>query len=76
MKRMEADGEIGEGLTFHGLRHTAATVLKEAGASDDDIAAWLTHSPQMARHYSQDASKRERRKAIVKTFDPMKRRFK
>jgi hypothetical protein len=29
----------------------------------------------MARHYSQDASKRECRKAIVKTFDPMKRRF-
>jgi integrase len=69
MKRLERDGEIGQGLTFHGLRHTAATVLKEAGASDDDIAAWLTHSPQMARHYSQDASKRERRKAIVKTFD-------
>jgi len=75
MKRLEREGAIGEGLTFHGLRHTAAMVLKEAGASDDDIAVWLTHSPQMARHYSQDASKRERRKAIVKTFDPMKRRF-
>jgi integrase len=76
MKRLEREEAIGAGLTFHGLRHTAATVLKEAGASDDDIAAWLTHSPQMARHYSRDASKRERRKAIVKTFDPMKRRFK
>ena len=76
LKRLEKEGAIGEGLTFHGLRHTTATVLKEAGASDDDIAAWLTHSPQMARHYSRDASKRERRKAIVKTFDPMKRRTK
>jgi integrase len=76
LKRLEKEGVIGEGLTFHGLRHTTATVLKEAGASDEDIAVWLTHSPQMARHYSRDASKRERRKAIVKNFDPMKRRFK
>lgn len=75
LKKLEAEGKVGPGLTMHGLRHTAATVLKESGASDDDIAAWLTHSPQMARHYSRDASKRERRKAIVKTFDPMKRRI-
>ena len=74
LKRLEAEGQVGPGLTFHGLRHTAATVLKESGASDDDIAAWLTHSPQMARHYSRDASKREARRAIVKTFDPMRRR--
>jgi integrase len=74
LKRLEADGQVGTGLTFHGLRHTAATVLKESGASDDDIAVWLTHSPQMARHYSRDASKRERRKAIVRKFDPLKRR--
>ena len=76
MKRLEAKGAIGAGLTFHGLRHTVATVLKEGGASDEDVATWLTHSPQMARHYSRDASKRERRKAIVKTLDPMKRRLK
>lgn len=74
MKRLEAEGAIGPGLTFHGLRHTAATVLKKAGASDEDIGVWLTPSPQMARHYSRDASKRERRAAIVKNFDPMKRR--
>jgi integrase len=75
LKGLEREGVIGPGLTFHGLRHTTATVLKEAGHSDDDIATWLTHSPQMARHYSQDASKRERRKAIVKNLDPLKRRF-
>ena len=74
MKRLEADGAIGSGLSFHGLRHTVATVLKEAGHSDDDIAAWLTHSPTMARHYSKDASKRDRRMAIVKNLDPMRRR--
>jgi integrase len=76
LKRLEAEEQIGTGLTFHGLRHTAATVLKETGHSDENIAVWLTHTPQMARHYSQDASKRERRKAIVRNFDPMKRRFK
>lgn len=75
MKRLEADGVVRLGLTFHGLRHTVATVLKEAGYSDEDIAAWLTHSPEMARHYSRDASKRERRKAIVRKLDPMKRRY-
>jgi integrase len=39
LKRLEKEGVIGGGLTFHGLRHTTATVLKEAGASDEDIAA-------------------------------------
>jgi integrase len=72
-KALEADDKIGAGLTFHGLRHTAATVLKEGGASDDEIAAWLTHTPEMARHYSRDASKRQVRKAIVKKFDPLRR---
>ena len=74
LKRLEAEGAVSPGLTFHGLRHTTATVLKEAGHSDEDIAVWLTHSPQMARHYSQDASKKERRRAIDRNFDPMKRR--
>ena len=75
MKGLEAEGRIEPGSTFHGLRQTAAAVLKETGATDEDIGVWLTHSPQMARHYSRDASKRERRAAIVKNFDPMKRRM-
>ncbi len=74
LKKLEAEGLVRPGLTFHGLRHTVATVLKEDGFSDEDIAAWLTHSPEMARHYSRDASKKERRKAIVKRLDPLRRR--
>jgi integrase len=75
LKRLEKEKMVQPGLTFHGLRHTVATVLKEAGHSDDDIAAWLTHSPEMARHYSRDASKRMRRRDIGKSLDPLKRRF-
>jgi integrase len=74
LKRLENEKLVRPGLTFHGLRHTVATVLKEAGHSDDDIAAWLTHSPEMARHYSRDASKRLRRRDIGRTINPLKRR--
>jgi len=36
-------GKITSGLTFHGLRHTAATKLADAGADDKTIAAITGH---------------------------------
>lgn len=54
LRDMERAGEVGPGLTYHGLRHTAATRLAEIGASDRAIARLLGHrSLTMARHYSE-----------------------
>jgi integrase len=47
-------GLVGDGLTFHGLRHTVASELAECeGVSAQDIAAVLGQkTSQMAGHYS------------------------
>jgi integrase len=41
MKRLEGDGKVGPGLTFHGLRHTVGTLLIEAGVELDIVRRWL-----------------------------------
>ena len=41
---------------FHGLRHTCATALAEAGCSDQEIMAITGHSdPKMVQRYTQNA---------------------
>ena len=39
--KLETEGVVGPGLTFHGLRHTCGTLLAEAGADLDTIRRWL-----------------------------------
>ena len=39
IRRLEAAGEIGKGLTFHGLRHTVGKRLADAGCDGRDIMA-------------------------------------
>lgn len=39
-------GLIGPGVTFHGLRHTAATILEENGFDDRDTQHLLGHGPK------------------------------
>lgn len=54
--RLETEGKVLPGLTFHGLRHTAATTLAELGASTGEIKAMLGHkSDAMAALYAQEA---------------------
>ena len=54
--RLEAEGEIGPGLTLHGLRHSVAHVLAEQGFSLRTIANALGQSSEaMARHYTRRA---------------------
>lgn len=70
--RLEAKKLVEPGLTFHGLKHTVGKLLKEGGASDEDIAIALGHKTvAMARHYSAEADKRTRMEAVVKTFNPL-----
>ena len=74
IKQLEAEGSVGEGLTFHGLRHTVATVLAESGANAEDIAAVLgQRTSQMANHYSREADRSRSTKAAIKKFRPLGR---
>ena len=75
MKGLEAKGGIPAGLTFHGLRHTVATVLREAGVDREAIATWLgQESVEMAQHYSRGADTLIRNRAIVEKFKPLGKR--
>ena len=72
LKLLEDRGLIAPGLTFHGLRHTVAVVLAEAGISTEDIAALLgQRSSQMAEHYAREADRSRRSKAAIKKFKPL-----
>ena len=75
IRRLHDEGMVGAGLTFHGLRHTVGALLKEDGASDEDIAIALGQkTTAMARHYSAEANTRTRMTAATVHFDPMKRK--
>lgn len=53
------DGVGGHGLVFHGLRHTAATMLAEAGCSDHEIMAITGHRTlAMVQKYTKLARRR------------------
>lgn len=61
MRKLEAAGRVGVGLTFHGLRHTVGKQLADAGCDERTIAAILGHrTTAMAAHYSRDADNQRR----------------
>lgn len=58
---LEAEGLVGPGLTFHGLRHTVGKLVMEAGGSKEDVGMLLSdRSPSMAEHYSREHEKKGR----------------
>jgi site-specific recombinase XerD len=71
IRDLTATGTVEPGLTFHGLRHTAATLLAEAGcdAKDidaKDIMAVTGHKTvAMAEHYARRANLRKRAIAAI-----------
>jgi integrase len=68
--RLEAEGALGPGLTFHGLRHTCGTLLAEAGADLDTIRRWLGQATlQMAQHYSEQADRSKQARGVLKKLD-------
>lgn len=70
VKRLQAEGKIGLGLTFHGLRATAATNLANAGCDADMIASITGHrSNSMVRKYTEGADKRRRAKASIEKLE-------
>ena len=69
--RLEQAGKVMPGLTFHGLRHTAATTLAELGASPHEIAALLGHKTlAMATLYSADANREKLGEAAIIRLNP------
>jgi len=68
--KLEEEKRVDAGLTMHGLRHTLATRLKEAGASDESIADLLGQdSLSMARHYSRDADTSKKDRTLIEAAD-------
>ena len=64
MAALKRDGKIGDGLTFHGLRHTVGTLLVEAGYDLDTVRRWLGQKTlAMAIHYSETADTSDRMNA-------------
>ncbi|WP_417814096.1 tyrosine-type recombinase/integrase [Thalassospira alkalitolerans] len=63
-------GQIGERLTFHGLRHTVGTALADAGADTRTIMAVLGHKTSaMSEKYSKHADRRKRASAGIKLLE-------
>ena len=66
IRLLKDQGKLGNNLTFHGLRHTAAKNLAEAGCDTRDIAAVLGHkTDSMAKMYAEGESKKQRAKAAI-----------
>lgn len=71
--RLRAAGSVEPGLTFHGLRHTAATALAEAGAGTRDIMAVTGHKTEaMVANYvarAETARRADRAVALVEAAE-------
>jgi integrase len=72
MAGLKRDGKIGDGLTFHGLRHTVGTLLIEAGFDIDTVRRWLGQKTlAMAIHYSETADTSQRMREVIEKLDPL-----
>ena len=70
--KLEREGKVGAGLTFHGLRHTVGTLLTEAGVNLDTVRRWLGQKTlAMAIHYSETADTSKQMRSVLKKFDPL-----
>lgn len=61
------------GISFHGLRKTAAAILAEEGCSEREIMAFTGHrSTAMVSHYTRQADQKRRAKSAVRRLDRAK----
>lgn len=73
LRALEEEGVIGSGLTYHGLRHTVASLLAERGVSTEDIAAVLGQkSSKVAAMYAEKADRTRRASAAIQKLRPLK----
>lgn len=72
IRRLEHEGKIRPGLTFHGLRHTMGSELAEGGASDWQIQTALGHrTADMAKHYSKGFNRRRMAQTALNLRDKL-----
>jgi len=70
IRSLEKEGAIAKGLTFHGLRHTVATELRELGFDTRTIADMLGQKTEsMAMHYSQNADLQAKLRPAVEKME-------
>ena len=68
--KMLEQHDIDSDITLYGLRHMAATLLREAGYNDREIADYLGDAePSMALHYSKTANLSNVTALMTKTID-------
>lgn len=66
IRQLVAEGKVQPGLTFHGLRHTAATKLADAGCDTRDIMAITGHKTEaMVARYTRSADQKRRATAAI-----------
>lgn len=66
IRQLVAEGKVQPGLTFHGLRHTAATKLADAGCDTRDIMAITGHETEaMVARYTRSADQKRRAPAAI-----------
>lgn len=64
--KLRAQGKVGPGLTFHGLRHTIATWARDDGESDARVAAAIgDKSTAMAAVYGRDMDRMAAQGAVL-----------
>jgi integrase len=70
IRKLEAKGRVGVGLTVHGLRHSVATRLREAGFDKQTIADFLgQETTGMVGYYSRDADLKGTMRKVVEFID-------
>lgn len=68
--RLEKDGKINKGLTFHGLRTTISQRIAELGGNDRDIMSVTGHrSTDMVRTYVEEADLRRRANRVIENLE-------
>jgi integrase len=70
IRKLTNAGKVGQGLSFHGLRHMVGTRLAEAGCDPRTIAAVLgQQTTAMADHYSRGADRRKLAEAAIERLE-------
>jgi integrase len=68
--KLQAEGKIRPGLTFHGARHTAATMLADVGCDERDIMAITGHKSTAAlRKYIEQADRKARAEKAIRRLE-------
>ena len=70
IRRLVSEGKVGKGLTYHGLRSTAAVNLAEAGCDPHTIMAVTGHKTlAMVQHYTEEVNRKTKAKTAIEKLD-------